>query len=362
MLIYPHPLDYVSGIKYTITNRHLPLEFNLNAETFHVSEIVDLNELGFNKERGEYVVLEIYKKNIEMFKAVSIVSKDLNIPRSNLFFYGIKDKNATTRSYLFIKSKLVDQASLPVIRDNLIVELKGYVKVKPRVSHYRGNKFKVHISNTRSEIINELREIVDYISIIGLPSYYGYQRFGLRRYNTHVLGKYLLLGREDYFSYQLLKSLYPLEDAKPTLSRITGDYGNLLYEKLYITSPVSKASKKILKYLNELFIDAYASYLYNLLLNAIIETRGLQSLNFPIPMPGCTAHRDLYHNIAESEGVDPVLLDKLPCFYRNGLFKPLNNLIYEDKGSLIYEFQLKPGMYASIVLREIFKDRLSIEE
>lgn len=362
MITYPHPLDYVVGLKYAVLDEKIPASYSMSPETFTVEELVDFTSLGFNKEQGEYIVLRVAKRDLETFKAVSIVSKILDIPRENLYYYGLKDKNAYTVSYLFVKSKLVDQRSLPIIRDNLSVELYGFIRVKPRSIHFMGNRFKVYIEPSREDVIFKLKEIVKKLEDTGLPSYYGYQRFGTRRYNTHLLGKLIIQNREDLFSHYFLRALYPLEEIDATIDRLSRDYKRLYYESIYVKSRKPVSHIVALKELGDLFIDAYASYLYNLLLNTIIEKEGFSHLDRKLPMPGCIWSFDLYGEILEHEELDQHSISKLPCFSRDGLFRPLNNAIYSERGFVIYDFTLKPGMYASIVLRELFKDGLILND
>lgn len=363
MLIYPHPLDYVTGLKYTVTDGKLPVEFELSSETFHVLELVDLNEAGFSAEKGEYAVLKLWKKDIEMFKAVEIVSRRLRIPASSIYFYGIKDKHACTESYLFIKSHLLDQSLLPLLAKNIRVELIGFIRSKPKRAMFKGNRFRVVIESTDPyRMASLLEEMVRTFSGTGLLGYYGYQRFGWKRYNSHILGKYMLLGREDMFAEEFLKTLYPTEDAESTLKRYLGVYANLAYERLYVKTTLSQGLEAIAKKVRNVFIDAYYSYLFNLLINLVVEKEGLNALSAEsLPMPGChdnARYYKYYERIARIENIDLSLLTSSNCFYRQGAFRPINNIVNLRSGHIIYEFVLRPGMYATVVLRELFKDNL----
>lgn len=362
MITYPHPLDYAIGLKYSILDEKLPLEYTTSPETFVVEELVDFTSLGLSKEKGEYIVLRVTKKGLDTFKAISIISRALSIPIENLYYYGLKDKNATTMSYVFVKSRIVDHSCLPVIKDNIRVEIHGFISMKPRSTHFIGNRFRLFIETQRDDVLLRLKSMVERIESTGLPSYYGYQRFGTRRYNTHLLGKLILKRREDLYSYYLLRSLYPLEEVDILVSRHIGNYERLSYENQYAKSRLPSSYRAVPSELIKLSIDAYASYLFNLLLNTLIERRGLFYLEQKIPMPGCLQGRELYREILNSEGLSESHVDKLPCFNRDGLFRPLNNTIYVDKGLIIYEFTLKPGMYASIVMRELFKDGLVLND
>ncbi|MEM4481124.1 MAG: tRNA pseudouridine(13) synthase TruD [Desulfurococcaceae archaeon] len=361
MLLYPHPLDYATGLKHVITNKVVNLEYRISPSTFYVEEVVDFSEMGLNNQKGEYAALKLYKEDVEMLKAVEVVARSLNVPVGNLHFYGLKDRSARTLSYIFVKRSLIEKSALPVEAKGIKLELVGFVKSKPKKSHYRGNKFRVLINNASASHYEILMDIAGVIAEVGLPSYYGYQRFGYRRYNSHVLGKYLLLGREDLFALEFLRSLFPLEEREVAYKRVAGQFKGLLYEDAYAKAPLGSGLWVVVRRARNMFLDAYASYLFNQLLNLIIDRGDFSVLHAPLPMPGCPEGSELYNSIAQLEGVPPKLLKRLPCFHREGLFKPEESKISLANGVLTYEFKLRPGMFATVVLREIFKWNLAIE-
>jgi tRNA pseudouridine13 synthase len=362
MRTYPHPLDYVAGLKYAAVDRSLGIEYTSSPETFVVEELVDLESLGFNREKGGYLVLRVVKSRVETLKAVEDVARRLNVPPSNVHILGLKDKNATTISHFFVKASLVDPRLFPLEAKGLYVEALGFVKKKPTMSALHGNRFKVILDVDRDGLFESLKELVREIYLRGLPSYYGYQRFGVRRYNTHLLGKLFLIGREDLFAHLLLGELFPRENVEVGVKRLTRNFRGLAYEQYYIKFRVDYASNTLAKKTRGILVDAYASYLYNLLLNRVVESRGYESLDAEFPMPGCLNAVDMYSEIFKSEGVPLSIAHRLPCFERHGLFRPKNNRVYYERGRLIYEFELEPGLYATVVLRELFKEKLMFKD
>lgn len=356
---YPHPLDYATGLKYALTRGKVETFFKPSPENFEVEELVDFDKLGFNKEKGEYAVLRIVKRSEETFKVLDLLKRLLGIPTSNIHILGLKDKNALTTSYAFIRLHLLDENALPVVKNDVTIELVGYVKKKPTRSHHLGNRFRVFIQNVTSRDMDVVKEVLEVAARFGLISYYGYQRFGFRRYNSHLLGKLALLGREDLFAYHMVRAVYPLESYELVLKRFAGDISTLLYEREYVEAPPHKALARVLEKTRGIYFDAYASYLYNLLLNKLIEERGVQSLiDTLLPLAGCPDSTNYYKHIAELEGVSCDLLKQLPCSERPALFKTRNVRLEISKDTLEVMFTLEPGMYASVVLRELFKENL----
>ena len=364
MITYPHPLDYATGQKYALTPLKLSAAFEISPESFYVEELVDFSKLALNKKRGNYAVLRVWKKGIDTLKALRIVSKLLDIPESNILLFGLKDKYAQSISYFFIKTTLFSGRESLLDSNNIKIELVGFVKSKPKRSYHVGNKFGIRIEGCKPDDLHNLKAIISLISTMGLPAYYGYQRFGYFRYNSHILGKSALLGREDSFAEALLREIYPLEPRGAAIKRLRGDFTELWYEDLYIKASLSSAFKKLMKMTRGLLIDSYASYLFNLLINEIIEKEGFDKLRTSnLPMPGCTEKIYYYEDIVLREGLTTDLLAKMPCFYRAGVFYTYENTIRKlDDKTVIYEFTLKPGMFATVVLRELFKENLVFKE
>lgn len=360
---YPHPLDYATGLKYALTRSRVNVFFKPSPDNFRVEEVVNFDKLGFNKERGEFAVLRIVKRSVETFRVLDLLESELGIPSSNIYIFGLKDKDATTVSHAFIRSHLLNESVLPVIKKDVAVELLGYVKRKPTRSHHVGNRFRINVEDVTSQDVDALKEVIKVATSSGLLSYYGYQRFGYRRYNSHVLGKMIIIGREDIFAHYLVRAVYPLEPSDLTLKRIAGDLSTLLYEREYVRAPMHRGVARILEKTRGIYLDAYASYLYNLLINYLVETRGISSLfGVYLPLPGCSNSVEYYRRIAEIEGVNCEMLKQLPCSTRPALFKTYDTKLDYSRGMLVFEFTLEPGMYASVVLREIFKENFLLSD
>ncbi len=363
MITYRHPLDYGIGAKYYLTHEKLGVEFRVNNDNFYVEEIINFNRLGFNDKTGNYIVFILEKRNIDTFNALYNVKKHFNIPVENFIILGLKDKVATTKQYVFIKRELVDPDSLheDIIGKNYRFKFIGYTLRKPRVDDLVGNKFTIVVNAQDNTIYHKLRILVDKIASRGLPSYYGYQRFGVKRVNTHLLGKYLVLERIDLFIHELLHGIYPSDETYSLIKRVIGTYtGGMVYERMIkVSRDLFSSINKVRSMTRDLYIDAYTSYLYNLLLNKIIEKMGWEALDNEYPTIGCMEYYDEYYrDIAEQELIPESKLIYFKCWFRRGLFKPMNNTIVRRNNSILYSFTLRKGCYASIVLREIFKEDL----
>ncbi len=356
---YIHPLDYICGLKYYLTMKKLKCTYIVSSKNFIVEELIDWDNLGFSTEDGNYIVLRITKRNIDTFQALRIISSKISIPEKNIHILGLKDRDSTAIQYAFINKYLVNNIGDLSINDkNIIVEPIGYTRIKPRKKHLTGNKFALIINEPRE--YNRAKQIMTAITEKGLPSYYGYQRFGIKRPNTHILGKYIILRRTDLFAKELLRSIYPLESIQSIINRRLGIYDKLYYEKIFSHNKnPEKALKTLSNMLNNLYIDAYSSYLYNLLLNKVIDFYGWNKLTTRYPMPGCINSEKYYKDLLVKENITyDELIKYTKCWYREGLFKPINPSIKIENNRLYISFILEKGYYATIIMRELFKENL----
>ncbi len=358
---YLHPLDYVIGAKYYLTDKRVSVEYRVSSKNFYVEEIVDWDRLGYSDSKGHYMVFKLVKWDTDTLSVLNDLERTTGIPMNNFIVLGLKDRDAWVQQYVFIKRELIDQDlfSKPLIRDRYRFEFYGYVARKPRTNSLLGNRFTVVIEDLGDRDYEVLSEIVKQLSIHGLPSYYGFQRFGVKRVNTHLLGKYLVLGRIDLFAHELLYGLYPNDNVYSIINRLKRVFpSSMVYERIFYRSrDPFKAVSRIREIVRDLYIDAYVSYLYNMLLNKVIESMGWSGLDRDYPTIGCIDYFDTYYrDILLNEEIPESRLYLFKCWFRYGLFKPMDIVLKKDRGGVRLSFELKKGFYASIVLREVFKE------
>jgi len=361
--VYRHPLDYAIGAKYYLTRKRVDVEFKINSENFYVEEIVDFTKLGFDRQKGQYAVFAIRKKDRDTLAVLRKLSRILYIPPENIVVLGLKDKDSTSIQYAFIKRELASNPKEVENASDKYVEFSfiGYVARKPREGDLVGNKFEIVVENAMKSHYEVFQEIVSEIASKGLPSYYGYQRFGVKRANTHLLGKFIVLGRLDLFVHEILHGLYPVEGLRGIVKRLANTFnGGMVYERVvYAVKDPDYAVRVAREMTRDIFTDSYSSYLYNLLLNKIIEAYGWSALDSDYPTIGCVEYFDEYYkDLALIEGLSSQHVAFFKCWFRRGLFKPRSVKLEFKDNTITFTFILEKGFYASILLREIFKENL----
>ena len=133
--------------------------------------------------------------------------------------------------------------------------------------------------------------MVESLKITGVPNYYGYQRFGEIRSNTHLVGKCLVEGNikkavdtyignpseGEYSQIYEARQLYDqgkLQDSYDLMPK------SMRYEKIMMQELIRcekkgkieeknyiKAIESLPKPLKRMFVNAYESYLFNKIIN-----------------------------------------------------------------------------------------------
>jgi tRNA pseudouridine13 synthase len=155
---------------------------------FEVEEIPAYDPSG----SGEHLFLWIEKRGVGAEYFEGQIAKRLNISRRDVGTAGLKDRHAVTRQWV----------SVPQSCESLLNQLDGdgiqllrtaRHSNKLKLGHLRGNRFNILIRGAEPSRGAEFEQIVQQIREKGLPNYYGEQRFG-RDNETADLGMALLKG------------------------------------------------------------------------------------------------------------------------------------------------------------------------
>jgi tRNA pseudouridine13 synthase len=371
---------------------------------------------------GPLVLLAIEKRGIDTLTAAVMLSKKLNIPLKHIGFAGLKDTRAVSRQRFTVKvPENFDVSSISSEKLKVIGVYRAKKHLRPGM--LLGNSFTITIRDldipTR-EADALLRETLSQLDDLGgTPNFYGYQRFGVNRPNTHLVGKLLIQGDYEKAVIEMLATPYPNEpedhrEARAFLAE-TMDFKralkkfprSLIFERLMIRWLVKRPDdylgslKRLPKYVLTLHVDAYLSYIFNKALSE--RLRKLGSLKMVVEgdiiakcdvygnpvrptfiakgsleleedqviltfVPACVRIRpegymnELILTLFKKEGLEPPFksLENLGLQGRMGLlrqlaFKP-RGLSYSVKdNALEMRFALPKSSYATALLREIMK-------
>lgn len=249
-------------------------------EDFIVEEIpLDIKR----KSDGKNTIIKVKLRNWETNRFVMKLAKELKVNRNSINFAGTKDKRAITVQYFCIrdfngnlKINLKDAEILESFRTDYCLDLGDLY----------GNMFKIVVSDAEDDgrIENILKEFSPYFQF---PNYFGVQRFGSSRPVTHIVGKFIILGRFDEavrhyigltfdFDRNLEARKYFFETLDPegTLRLANGkmDYEYILLKHL-IEKPgdYAGAISRLPRNLRMMFVHGYQGYLFNKIISERIR-------------------------------------------------------------------------------------------
>ncbi len=356
-------------------------------EDFVVEEVpLDLGE------GGNFLLCKLKKENMTTFEALERLSSELRVSRKRIGYAGLKDKRACTTQFVTLEG--LEEEDIQLDNGRLGVEAVKKVPRPLRTGDLKENSFHITIRDIDispkncKERLENLREEINE----GVPNYYGMQRFGGQRPVTHLVGRELL-GRnyrravETYLfktfpteKEEFRKARKKLEEERNYEKALDYFPRPLTYERDLIrsiteTGPSSQEDwievfRTFPKNLRRLFVHAYQSYVFNRALSHFFKQENVS--NFPGKVPGygtdlSSSDFDGYLKKVLSE--DNVSLNDFRFKETDGLssegtvraalMKPGLEIEkveeLEGKTAAQVSFSLKPGRYATVVVRELTK-------
>ena len=297
-------LDKAIGMEYYITDcEGVGGRLRVNPEDFVVEEVL-VNGLvapttatgkgvpNITPVPGPYTWVIVEKRNLDTLSLISILASRLRVGLGDLSYGGLKDTRAVTSQFISIKGVKPTDIPLGNLTDRIRI-IASFPMDRPMGPwEIWGNEFTVTVRGSRVSQ-EALSCVLGQINERWLPAYYGYQRFGLRRPNSHIIGKYIVKGMFEEAVGELLFRRYGGEPEGVELARAyaeRGDYSKAL--ELFPRSTKYMPEVLVLRrlstnprdYVNalralplsllKLYVEAYQSYIFNRVLSLRIS-RGL---------------------------------------------------------------------------------------
>jgi len=244
---------------------------------------------------GRYLICVLVKRRWDTFLAVRQVAQRLRISQKRIRFAGIKDTKALTAQHISLQN-----VSPNKVLDVQIKDIKLYPQRFSRERMYsqliQGNRFHITVRGLDHPVpvIEErTKNVQDEIeSIGGVPNFFGHQRFGTIRPNTHQIGKHLTRGDAEKAALVFLaepsinehpkarEARQQLQDTMDFQEALNSFPRFLSYER-FMLGHLAKypndfvgAFRELPRRLRKLFVQAYQSYLFNRFLSERIR-RGI---------------------------------------------------------------------------------------
>jgi len=251
-------------------------KLRVELEDFEVEEIPLYGPTG----EGPHTLFQIEKRGLSTMRAIQRLARALNMPPRLFGCAGLKDARAVTRQTLSVEG-VSPEALLAVEIPDVRVLWAERHRNRLKIGHLRGNRFAIRVREVGSEALDTARRILAELERRGVPNGFGHQRFGSRQ-NTHLLGRCLVRRDAAGFWRALLGSPRPADPKTFRQARAlfdAGDWTGALqawpergsdeYRALAALAAQrdeTKALRHIPIALTRLYVAAYQSYLFNLLL------------------------------------------------------------------------------------------------
>jgi tRNA pseudouridine13 synthase len=243
-------------------------------EDFFVQEIPLYEASG----SGEHVYCEIQKVGLSTFDVIERISYELGVSSRDIGYAGMKDAHAITRQTLSIWGT-TEQKVMGLKIPDVTVQWAVRHGNKLRLGHLAGNRFAIKIRDVDATAVVKLKPVLDRIQQVGMPNYFGEQRFG-RRENNDLLGAALIRGDYAGLLKLLLGGPMPrVDDPKTVQARKAFDAGNAemamklmsrshgmerrILARLIKTKKPGAAVKAVDQKLRRLWVSALQSRLFN---------------------------------------------------------------------------------------------------
>jgi tRNA pseudouridine13 synthase len=237
------------------------------------------------------MIAELTKKNWDIHHLVRDLARILRISQSRFGWAGTKDKRALTIQ----KISIWDVGEAELARVHLKdIELKPLGRSNKKVSlgDLWGNRFKIAIRNIGlplDETGERVRSITSELEK-GVPNFFGVQRFGENRPVTHVVGEAMLRGDFKEAALTYIARPFPEENDEIRTARQTvrdsGDFKEGLkiyplhfqFERAMMNHLIAHhddytgAFRALSPKLMQMFLHAYQSYIFNLILSRRIAS------------------------------------------------------------------------------------------
>lgn len=168
------------------------------AEDFLVDELPLYEPSG----QGEHLYLRIAKTDMPHHEMLSVLRSHFGVSDREIGFAGMKDRTAISSQTVSIHLPRKPEVRA-LVHDRLHVLWATWHGNKLRRGHLAGNRFSIRIRGLEAFHAPAVWRALQGLCSLGVPDYFGAQRFGVRA-NGHVLGRLVLLEKWEELLGELL--------------------------------------------------------------------------------------------------------------------------------------------------------------
>lgn len=128
---------------------------------------------------GTHTYFLVEKAGLSTPQAVHDIARVMNVRRRDIGYAGLKDARAVTRQWMSLEHvdpEKLQSLEIPRLR---VLEVRRHGN-KLRLGHLVGNHFTIKVRQTELNRLAELQDALKRLCALGVPNYFGSQRFGGR--------------------------------------------------------------------------------------------------------------------------------------------------------------------------------------
>ena len=162
----------------------------VNTEDFVVSEMPC--ELPFGE--GSYAYAYVEKRGLNTNDLITALRQQ-GVPFNQVGVSGLKDRQAVTRQWISVPAQYLRQLESLESNEGVRVLRMSRQDHPLRRGQMQGNRFQARVRNPQPEWHERAKAILECLRRLGLPNYFGPQRFG--RYNSNAIDAVRMLRGEN---------------------------------------------------------------------------------------------------------------------------------------------------------------------
>ncbi|GAB2990428.1 tRNA pseudouridine(13) synthase TruD [Psychrosphaera aestuarii] len=314
-------------------------DFKLYPEDFVVTESLPFELTG----DGENLYMLIEKRELNTQQVCQHLAKVLGKRLRDVGYAGLKDKQSVSQQWFSVQSNVTQELDLSgVDTDQVrIVKTKRHQK-KLKVGALKGNHFSIRLRNVSN--IEELSNRLKTVAELGVPNYFGLQRFGFKGNNLNWANRW---ADGESIRDKKIKG-FALSAAR---SYVFNEVVSARIEKGIFSTPVD----------GDVFVLAGSNSYFTAVLDDSIDTRlAEKDIMLSAPMIGKGQSISI---ASAAEFEDPIVAKHkswLSLLAEQGLeqqrrvihLTPQNLICQAQDDDLVVKFELPSGAFATSVLRE----------
>lgn len=316
----------------------------------HNTDFIVNEDLGYELDNeGEHVFVQIQKEGCNTLFVAEQLAKFANLPIRSVGYAGLKDRNAVTTQYygLHIPGKQTPDFSQFVLEGCKVLSVTRHKK-KLRIGNLKGNSFTLVLRNISDS--QQLETRLQLIRQLGVPNYFGEQRFG---HDDHNLTQAMRWANGEIAIKDRKKRSFYLSAARSAIFNdlVSRRISNNMFNKV-INGDVLQLAQR-----GSWFVATVAE------LQDLQQRVNHGDLNITAPMVGdsqlSTTNAALeFETTCINDNWLPFLKlfnqERLATVRRSIILRPQNfNWHWNDKTTITINFWLPAGCYATSVLREL---------